>query len=68
VSLIDSNGKEVGKGKITLIEGIAQGKSLNARVCTVHVTDLSIEEWREVTNPSEVSERMFQEAESKNGA
>jgi hypothetical protein len=67
VLLTDSDGKEVGKGKISLIEGIAQGRSLDARVCTVDVTELSIEEWREVPHPSEVSGRTFQEAESKNG-
>jgi hypothetical protein len=67
VLLTDSDGKEVGKGKISFIEGIAQGKSLDARVCTVDVTELSIGEWREVPHPSEVSGRTFQEAESKNG-
>ncbi|GJN25745.1 hypothetical protein PR202_gb13612 [Eleusine coracana subsp. coracana] len=66
--LIDSDGKEVGRGKISQVEGGAQGRSLvDSRVCIVDVTELKIEKWRELPHPSEASGRTFQEAESKNG-
>uniref|UniRef100_A0A0D9WDK8 Nodulin homeobox n=1 Tax=Leersia perrieri TaxID=77586 RepID=A0A0D9WDK8_9ORYZ len=67
VSLIDTDGKEVGKGKIFQVEGRAHGKNLaDSRVCIVDVTELKIEKWRELPHPSEVSGRTFQEAESRN--
>ncbi|KAL6907871.1 hypothetical protein ACP4OV_002041 [Aristida adscensionis] len=68
VSLIDNDGKEVGRGKISQMEGRALGKSLvESRVCVVDVTELKIEKWRELPHPSEASGRTFQEAESRNG-
>ncbi|KAK3119298.1 hypothetical protein QOZ80_9BG0717470 [Eleusine coracana subsp. coracana] len=58
----------VGRGKISQVEGGAQGRSLvDSRVCIVDVTELKIEKWRELPHPSEASGRTFQEAESKNG-
>uniref|UniRef100_A0A0E0KZD5 Nodulin homeobox n=1 Tax=Oryza punctata TaxID=4537 RepID=A0A0E0KZD5_ORYPU len=68
VSLIDNDGKEVGRGKIFQVEGRLQGKALtDTRVCIVDVTELKIEKWRELPHPSEASGRTFQEAESRNG-
>jgi hypothetical protein len=67
VSLTDGDGREVGKGKISLLEDRAQGKSMETRVCIVDVTELKIEKWRELPHPCEVSGRTFEEAESKNG-
>uniref|UniRef100_A0A0A9DUV9 Nodulin homeobox C-terminal domain-containing protein n=1 Tax=Arundo donax TaxID=35708 RepID=A0A0A9DUV9_ARUDO len=69
VSLMDSDGKEVGRGKITQAEGRAQGKAslVESRVCVVDVTELKIEKWRELPHPSEASGRTFQEAEARNG-
>uniref|UniRef100_A0A0D3G435 Uncharacterized protein n=1 Tax=Oryza barthii TaxID=65489 RepID=A0A0D3G435_9ORYZ len=68
VSLIDNDGKEVGRGKIFQVEGRLQGKALtDTRVCIVDVIELKIEKWRELPHPSEASGRTFQEAESRNG-
>uniref|UniRef100_A0A0E0DN10 Uncharacterized protein n=1 Tax=Oryza meridionalis TaxID=40149 RepID=A0A0E0DN10_9ORYZ len=68
VSLIDNDGKEVGRGKIFQVEGRLQGKALtDTRVCIVDVIELKIEKWRELPHPSETSGRTFQEAESRNG-
>ncbi len=68
VSLIDNDGKEVGRGKIFLVEGSLLGKALtDTRVCIVDVIELKIEKWRELPHPSEASGRTFQEAESRNG-
>ncbi|AQK48716.1 Putative homeodomain-like transcription factor superfamily protein [Zea mays] len=66
VSLVDSDGKEVGRGKIFQ----APGKSpapVESRICTVDVTELRTEKWRELPHPSEASGRTFQEAEARNG-
>ncbi|XP_062230975.1 nodulin homeobox isoform X2 [Phragmites australis] len=69
VLLMDSDGKEVGRGKIFQAEGRVQGKVslVESRVCIVDVTELKIEKWRELPHPSEASGRTFQEAESRNG-
>uniref|UniRef100_J3M4M8 Homeobox domain-containing protein n=2 Tax=Oryza brachyantha TaxID=4533 RepID=J3M4M8_ORYBR len=68
VSLIDNDGKEVGRGKIFQVEGRIQGKGLqDSRVCVVDVIELKIEKWRELPHPTEASGRTFQEAESRNG-
>ncbi|KAL6653771.1 hypothetical protein ACP70R_008695 [Stipagrostis hirtigluma subsp. patula] len=64
VSLIDNDGKEVGRGKIYRMEGRALTED---RVCVVDITELKIEKWRELPHPSETFGRTFQEAESRNG-
>lgn len=68
VLLMDGDGMEVGRGKISLLEGRAQEKSLvESRFCFVDVTELKVEKWRELPYPTAVSGRTFQEAESRNG-
>lgn len=65
VSLVDGDGKEVGRGKIF---HAPPGKSpTESRLCVVDVTELRIEKWRELPHPSEASGRTFQEAEARNG-
>jgi hypothetical protein len=64
VSLVDSNGKEVGRGKVFQTPGKSPAES---RVCMVDVTELRTEKWRELPHPSEASGRTFQEAEVRNG-
>lgn len=63
VSLVDSDGKEVGRGKIFQVPGKSPAES---RVCTVDITELMTEKWRELPHPSEASGRTFQEAEARN--
>ncbi|KAJ1276605.1 hypothetical protein BS78_05G227600 [Paspalum vaginatum] len=64
VSLVDGDGKEVGRGKIFQVPGKTPAES---RVCVVDVTELRTEKWRELPHPSEASGRTFQEAEARNG-
>ena len=64
VSLVDSDGKEVGRGKVFQTPGKSPAES---RVCMVDVTELRTERWRELPHPSEASGRTFQEAEARNG-
>jgi len=65
VSLVDGDGKEVGRGKIFQAPPVKS--SAETRLCVVDVTELSIEKWRELPHPSEASGRTFQEAEVRNG-
>jgi hypothetical protein len=60
VLLIDNEGNAIGRGKIFQVEG-------GAHICTIDVTELKIEKWRELPHPSETSGRTFQEAESRHG-
>ena len=64
VSLVDSDGKEVGRGKIFQAPGKSTTKSC---VCVVDVTELRTEKWRELPHPSEAFGWTFQEAEARNG-
>ncbi|KAF8672999.1 hypothetical protein HU200_049070 [Digitaria exilis] len=64
VSLVDGDGKEVGRGKIFQTPGKSPAES---RVCMIDVTELRTEKWRELPHPSEASGRTFQEAEARNG-
>ncbi|WVZ50097.1 hypothetical protein U9M48_001385 [Paspalum notatum var. saurae] len=64
VSLVDGDGKEVGRGKIFQVPGKTPAES---RICVVDVTELRTEKWRELPHPSEASGRTFQEAEARNG-
>ncbi|ONM27311.1 Nodulin homeobox [Zea mays] len=64
VSLVDSDGKEVGRGKIFQAPGKSTTKSC---VCVVDVTELRTEKWRELPHPSEAFGWTFQEAEVRNG-
>ncbi|XP_066337448.1 nodulin homeobox-like isoform X2 [Miscanthus floridulus] len=64
VSLVDSDGKEVGRGKVFQTPGKSPAES---RVCMVDVTELRTEKWRELPHPSQASGRTFQEAEARNG-
>nr|CAB3490449.1 unnamed protein product [Digitaria exilis] len=63
VSLVDGDGKEVGRGKIFQTPGKSPAES---RVCMIDVTELRTEKWRELPHPSEASGRTFQEAEARN--
>ena len=65
VSLVDGDGKEVGRGKIVHPPPVKS--SMETRLCVVDVTELRIEKWRELPHPSEASGRTFQEAEVRNG-
>ncbi|KAK8448113.1 hypothetical protein SEVIR_8G226500v4 [Setaria viridis] len=65
VSLVDGDGKEVGRGKI--FHAPPGKSSTESRLCVVDVTELRIEKWRELPHPSEASGRTFQEAEVRNG-
>lgn len=64
VSLVDSDGKEVGRGKIFQAPGKSPTESC---VCVVDVTELRTEKWRELPHPSEAFGWTFQEAEARNG-
>ncbi|CAO2142588.1 unnamed protein product [Urochloa humidicola] len=65
VTLVDGDGKEVGRGKI--FHAPPGKSSAESRLCLVDVTELRIEKWRELPHPSEASGRTFQEAEARNG-
>ncbi|XP_058083049.1 nodulin homeobox isoform X3 [Magnolia sinica] len=68
VSLIDGEGKEVGKGKVYQVEGRWHGKSLEeAGICVVDVIELKAERWSRVPHPLEAAGITFDEAETKNG-
>ncbi|KAJ3709256.1 hypothetical protein LUZ61_012961 [Rhynchospora tenuis] len=68
VSILDRDGKEVGTGKVFQADGRWQGKSLrDSGLCLVDVTDLKVENSKEVLNPSEVTGRTFEEAATQNG-
>ncbi|XP_064956746.1 nodulin homeobox-like isoform X1 [Musa acuminata AAA Group] len=68
VSVVDVDGKLVGKGKIIQVEGRWHGTSLeDSGTCVVDVTELKIEKWKEVQHPSEAAGRTFEEAAAKNG-
>lgn len=68
VSLTDAEGKEVGKGKISQVEGRWQGKSLEeAGICIVDILELEVERWTRVPYPVEATGTTFDEAEAKNG-
>ncbi|RWW29648.1 hypothetical protein GW17_00005822 [Ensete ventricosum] len=68
VSIVDVDGKLVGKGKIIQVEGRWHGMSLeDSGTCVVDVTELKIEKWKEVQHPSEAAGRTFEEASAKNG-
>jgi hypothetical protein len=64
VSLVDSDGKEVGRGMIFQVPGKCPTESC---VCVVDVADLRTEKWRELPHPSEAFGWTFQEAEARNG-
>ncbi|ONM27314.1 Nodulin homeobox [Zea mays] len=64
VSLVDSDGKEVGRGMIFQAPGKCPTESC---VCVVDVVDLRTEKWRELPHPSEAFGWTFQEAEARNG-
>ncbi|XP_072994721.1 nodulin homeobox isoform X1 [Typha latifolia] len=68
VSLVDKEGKEVGKGKVFQVEGRWHGKNLaDSRICIVDITELKTEKWKEVQHPSDSAGRTFEEAALKNG-
>ncbi|WOL03334.1 hypothetical protein Cni_G12054 [Canna indica] len=68
VSIVDMEGKLVGKGKITQVEGRWHGNSLgDSCCCIVDVTELKIDKSKEVQHPSEAAGRTFEEAAAKNG-
>ncbi|CAL9114770.1 unnamed protein product [Musa textilis] len=68
VSIVDVDGKLVGKGKIIQVEGRWHGMSLeDSGTYILDVMELKIEKWREVQHPSEAAGRTFEEAAAKNG-
>lgn len=68
VSILDRDRNEVGTGKVFQVEGRWQGKSLaDVGWCVVDVTNLKVENSKEVLNPSEVTGRTFEEAVTQNG-
>lgn len=68
VSLLDGEGKEVGRGKVYQVEGRWQGKSLEETgTCIVDIHELKVERWTKVPHPSEAAGTAFDEAEAKHG-
>lgn len=68
VTVVDGEGKEVGRGKVFQVEGRWQGNNLqDVGVCIVDIAELKVERSKEVQYPSEGGGRTFEEAVVRNG-